>query len=257
MPRKDITIQVDGLKLPAAVFFPEVNQPNPALCLCHGIPAGKYNPTEEGYPALAQRFCDAGFVTMIFNFRGTGLAGGNLDMAGWAHDLHAVIDFLYNLDEADKARLCLLGSSAGAAVSVYVAAHDPRVSTVATFACPADFTFFAGKQQAESLIDHFRSIGLIRDPSFPLSIEEWREGFAEVSPIRWVDRISPRPLLLLHGDKDDIVPLENAYRLYGHAGEPKELVVLPGAGHRLRLEPKALDIALDWLKAEMSKTSHA
>ncbi|MBM3154978.1 MAG: alpha/beta fold hydrolase [Chloroflexi bacterium] len=250
MPRKDITIQVDGLKLPAAVFFPETNQPSPALCLCHGIPAGKYNPTEEGYPALAQKFCAAGFVTMIFNFRGTGLADGNLDMAGWIRDLGAVIDFLHNLAEVDKSRLCLLGSSAGAAVSAYVAAHDPRVSAVATFACPADFTFFAVKQQAESLLDHFRSIGLINDPGFPFSVEEWLEGFAEVSPIRWVDRISPRPLLLLHGDRDDIVPLENAYKLYERAGEPKRLIVLPGAGHRLRLEPKALDIALDWLKAQ-------
>ncbi|MBM3149555.1 MAG: alpha/beta fold hydrolase, partial [Chloroflexi bacterium] len=250
--RRDITIQIDGLKLPAAIFSPKTNRPSPALCLCHGIPAGKYNPTEEGYPALAQRFCDAGFVTMIFNFRGTGLADGNLDMAGWIRDLQAAIDLLHNLDEVDKGRLCLLGSSAGAAVSVYVAAHDPRVSAVATFACPADFTFFAGKQQAESLIDHFRSIGLIKDPTFPSAVEKWLEGFAEVSPIRWVDRLAPRPLLLLHGNKDDIVPLENAYKLYERAGEPKELIVLPEASHRLRLEPKALDIALDWLKAQAS-----
>jgi fermentation-respiration switch protein FrsA (DUF1100 family) len=105
-------------------------------------------------------------------------------------------------------------------------------------------------QQVQSLIDHFRSIGLIKDPNFPPSVEEWLKGFSEVSPIRWVDKITPRPLLLLHGDKDDIVPLENAHRLYQQAGEPKELIVLPGAGHRLRLEPKALDIALDWLKVQ-------
>jgi dipeptidyl aminopeptidase/acylaminoacyl peptidase len=250
MSRKDFAIHVDGLKLPAAVFFPETNRPSPALCLCHGIPAGKYNPTEEGYPALAQRFCDAGFVTTIFNFRGTGLADGNLDMAGWTRDLSAVVDFIYGLREVDKSRICLLGSSAGAAVSVCVAARDPRISTVATFACPADFTFLPSGQQVQSLIDHFRSIGLIKDPNFPPSVEEWLKGFSEVSPIRWVDKITPRPLLLLHGDKDDIVPLENAHRLYQQAGEPKELIVLPGAGHRLRLEPKALDIALDWLKVQ-------
>jgi dipeptidyl aminopeptidase/acylaminoacyl peptidase len=248
--RRNITIQIDGLKLPAAVLFPETKQPSPALCLCHGIPAGKYNPTEEGYPALAQRFCDAGFVTMIFNFRGTGLAEGNLDMAGWTRDLSAVVDFIYDLREVDKSRLCLLGSSAGAAVSVYTAANDTRISAVATFACPADFTFLPSGQQVQSLIDHFRSIGLIKDPCFPPSVEKWLKGFAEVSPIRWVEGISPRSLLLLHGDKDDIVPLESAYRLYERAGEPKELIVLPGAGHRLRLEPKALDITLNWLKAQ-------
>jgi len=251
--RQNITIQVDGLKLPAAVFFPETKKPSPALCLCHGIPAGKYNPAEEGYPTLAQRFSDAGFVTIIFNFRGTGLADGNLDMSGWTRDLRAAIDFIYGLDEVDKSRLCLLGSSAGAAVSVYVAANDPRISAVATFACPANFTFLPSGQQVQSLIDHFRSIGLIKDPGFPLSVEEWLKGFSQVSPIRWVEGISPRPLLLLHGDKDDIVPLEHAHKLYERAGEPKELVILPGAGHRLRLEEKALDIALDWLKAQTSR----
>jgi fermentation-respiration switch protein FrsA (DUF1100 family) len=46
------------------------------------------------------------------------------------------------------------------------------------------------------------------------------------------------------------VPVEHAYRLYEKAGEPKELVIIPDAGHRLRLEEKAITTALDWLKAK-------
>ena len=66
--------------------------------------------------------------------------------------------------------------------------------------------------------------------------------------MRWIGRISPRPLLMIHGEKDDLVPVEHAHRLYERAGEPKELVILPGAGHRLRLEEKAITTALNWLK---------
>lgn len=251
--RQDSTLYVDGLKLPASIFVPETS-PSPALCLCHGIPAGTYNPADEGYSALAQRFASAGFVTMIFNFRGAGEAEGNLEMAGWARDLQAAIDHLYNLKETNTSNLFLAGSSAGAAIGVYAAAHNTRVTALVTFACPADFSFLANEQQAMSSIDHFRSIGLIKDPTFPPSLDTWLQGFSEVSPIRWVNRISPRPLLLLHGDQDDIVPLEHAQRLLERAGEPKQLLILNGAGHRLRVEERAISTALEWLRVKASLT---
>ena len=77
-------------------------------------------------------------------------------------------------------------------------------------------------------------------------------GFSAVSPVKWVERVSPRPLLLLHGDRDEVAPLESAHLLMQKAGEPKELQVIAGAGHRLRREPRAMDAALAWLK----RTNH-
>ncbi len=250
--KRNFTLTVDNLRLPGEVYLPETSKrPCPALCLCHGIPSGQPGSSDDrGYPGLAERFCAAGFVTLIFNFRGAGLAQGNLDMMGWTRDLEAAIDYLASMEEVDKSRLCLLGSSAGAAVSVYVAANDPRVSSLVTFACPAEFGFLTDKQRARATIDHFRSIGVIRDKDFPPSIDEWLDGFNTVSPLHWIGRISPRPLLLIHGDKDDLVPVEHAHRLYKQAREPKELVIIPDAGHRLRLEEKAITTALDWLKAK-------
>jgi fermentation-respiration switch protein FrsA (DUF1100 family) len=250
--KKDFTLTVDNLQLPGEVYFPETTKwPCPALCLCHGIPSRQPNSGDDrGYPGLAEKFCAVGFVTLIFNFRGTGKAQGNLDILGWTRDLKAAIDYLASLEEADKSRLCLLGSSAGAAVSVYVAANDLRISSLVTFACPAEFGFMTDKQRARATIDHFRSSGVIRDTDFPPSIDEWLDGFNTVSPLRWIDRISPHSLLLIHGDKDDLVPVEHAYKLYEKAREPKELVILRGAGHRLRLEEKAIATALDWLKAK-------
>jgi len=255
--KKDFTLTVDNLKLPGEVYFPETTKwPCPALCLCHGIPSGQPSSGDDrGYPGLAEKFCAADFVTLIFSFRGAGEAQGNLDMLGWTRDLKAAIDYLASLEEVDKSRLFLLGSSAGAAVSVYVAANDPRVFSLVTFACPAEFSFMTDKQRVKATIDHFRSIGVIRDVDFLSSIDEWLDGFNTVSPLRWIDRISPRSLLLIHGDKDDLVPVEHAYKLYEKASEPKELVILRGAGHRLRLEEKAITTALDWLKAKGKLTS--
>jgi dipeptidyl aminopeptidase/acylaminoacyl peptidase len=255
--KRNFTLKVDNLDLPGEVYFPKnIKGTNPALCLCHGIPSGQPGSSDDaGYPGLAERFCSAGFVTLIFNFRGAGQAQGNLDMMGWTRDLMAAIDYLSGLGEVDKSRLCLLGSSAGAAISVYVAANDPRVSSLITLACPAEFGFLTDKKRARATIDHFRSIGVIRDASFPPSVNDWLDGFKAVSPLRWIDKISPRPLLLIHGDKDDLVPVEHAHKLFEKAGEPKKLVKIPGTGHRLRLEEKAITTALDWLTATAKLTS--
>jgi len=254
--KRNFTLKIDKLNLPGEVYFPETTgQPRQALCLCHGIPSGQPGSSDDtGYPGLAERFCAAGFVTLIFSFRGAGQAQGNLDMLGWTRDLKAAIDYLAGLEEVDKSRLCLLGSSAGAAVSVYVAANDPRVSSLITFACPAEFSFLTDKKRATATIDHFRSIGVIRDAGFPPSVDEWLNGFSAVSPLKWIDKISPRPLLLIHGDQDDLVPVAHARELYKKAREPKKLAIIPGAGHRLRLEQEAVNTALDWLTATAKLT---
>jgi len=246
---REIRLKADGLELVGELDIPSGNKVRPALCICHGIPATPPDPGDRGYALLAQRFCQAGFITLIFNFRGTGRSEGNLDILGWSRDLHAALDFLYDLGEVDRSRLCLLGFSGGAAVAIYAAAHDPRVSLVATCACPADFRSLAHRETPSETIQRFRQIGAIRDEDFPSSTEEWQRGFETVTPIKWIDKISPRPLLLVHGDADELIPLEHAHRLYRKAEEPKELKIIPGAGHRMRLEEAAMASIQDWLKA--------
>ncbi|MEW6033860.1 MAG: alpha/beta fold hydrolase [Chloroflexota bacterium] len=245
---RPVSLRVDGLRIAAAAYLPDGHGPFPALCLCHGIPPGPRDPNDQGYPLLAERCCQAGFATTIFNFRGAGESEGNLDMPGWARDLKAVLDYLLSLPEIDRARVNLLGFSAGAAVSVYVTAGDQRVTAVASCACPAEFRFLPDLDKAQEFVEHLRGINLIRDPHFPASIEEWVRGFRDMAPRDWVGRVSPRPLLLVHGDQDELIPLKQARELYERAKQPKELVIIPGAGHRLRRERRAMDIALAWLK---------
>jgi dipeptidyl aminopeptidase/acylaminoacyl peptidase len=244
-----IWLKSGELKLAGEVYFPPGNKLCPALCICHGIPNVPYNPAERGYAILAQRFCAAGFITLIFNFRGTGRSEGNFDLLGWSEDLTAALDFLHSLERADKTHLCLLGFSGGAGVCVYAAAHDARVSVLAICACPADYSFVEDRTNISGHIERLRSIGAIRDKDFPPSIEKWRQGFETILPIRWIDKISPRPLLLVHGDADEMVPVEQAHKLYRKAKEPKDIAIIPGAQHRLRLEEAAMATVLDWLKA--------
>ena len=203
---------------------------------------------DRGYPLLAERFSKAGFVSFIFNFRGTGESEGNFDMPGWTRDLRAAIDYLFQLDAVDKSKLSLMGFSGGAMASVYCAAKDKRVSSVAACACPARFFDISEFSRIEEFLAHCRQVGIIRDSDFPPSVEEWAKGFDEVKAVKWIHRISPRPLLIVHGDSDQTVPLSHAWELYHKAKEPKEISIIPGAEHKLRLSEPAMSAALAWLK---------
>jgi len=240
-----INLSVDGLDIIGRLHVPERvdKTPGPGLIICHGIPAQVKAADDQGYPLLARRFCGAGFTTLIFNFRGCGLSGGNFDMLGWSRDLRAAIEFLHPKVDC----LWLMGFSAGAVISICVAAQDSRVSGLVSCACPVNFKF--GNVDGLELA---RRGGIIKDADFPPSLEEWSKGFVAVNPIKWVSKLSPRPLLLIQGDRDEVVPLEQVWSLYHQAKEPKEIRVIPGAGHRLRLDETAMKLALDWLKARVT-----
>ena len=242
---KEMTLQVDGINIAGQLYVPGNKIPYPTVCICHGIPSGITDPSDGGYPVLAERICREGFTTFIFNFRGSRNSGGNFDINGWTRDLKAAIDYLWQQPEVDKSRLVLLGYSAGAVVSIYVASQDKRVSAVASGACPAELSFIT--KDPSQIIQYFRSIGIIRDAAFPASIAEWLEGFRTVNAIRSIGALSPRPLLLVHGTKDDLVNVNDAQKLYNAAGEPKQLVLIEGAGHRLRREEKAVVAVIEWL----------
>ena len=248
MVTTNVVLQVDSIKIEGRLYLPGGTNrtPYPVVCICHGIPAGRpQDPGDGGYPLLAERICHQGFAVFIFNFRGTGTSGGNLDILGWTRDLKAAVDYLYALPEVDRSHLSLLGFSGGAAVSVYVAADDTRISFVVACACPAEFKF----DDPSPLIERFRSIGAIRDKDFPSSAEEWIKGFKLVSPIKHVARIAPRPLLLVHGSRDETVNISQAYELFARAGEPKQIIIVNGAEHRLRQNDRAMAIVIDWLKS--------
>ncbi|MFC1861694.1 alpha/beta hydrolase [Chloroflexota bacterium] len=251
MITRAVVLQVDVLKIIGQLFLPDKpgQSSYPTVCVCHGIPSGNPpDPGDKGYPGLAESICHEGFGVFIFNFRGTGASEGNFEIPGWARDLEAALDYLCAIPEVDQSHLSLLGFSGGAAVSVYVASQDTRISSVIACSCPAEFNLLTRIDSLSSVIDRYRSIGVFRDKDFPYSTEEWINGFRLVSPIECVAGIAPRPLLLVHGNQDETVPIGHAYKLYEKAEEPKQIIVIEGAGHRLRRNKQIVTIITDWLK---------
>jgi dipeptidyl aminopeptidase/acylaminoacyl peptidase len=243
-----LDLHADGLRLAAELYMPEGDGPHPGLILCHGVPAKRVpDPNDRGYPLLAERFSGHGFAVLIFNFRGAGESEGNLDLLGWTHDLEAATDYMCRLDDVDASRLSAMGFSGGAAVTVYRAAKDSRIRSVVACACPYRFFSIAEFSRVEEFLQHCRDVGTIRDPDFPPSVEEWVKGFEEINPIDCVQDISPRPVLFVHGANDETVDPGHARMLYDKAREPKDIRIIEGGDHRLRLCEPAMTAALEWL----------
>ena len=233
-----------------AYFDKKITPKKPLLILCHGIPRGDVSPQEKktdgGYAALAEHCLAEGFPCFHFNFRGTGESGGNFDLSGWTRDLTAVLNYwekrgLYN-------SFYLWGFSAGGAVSSHVASNDERVKATVLAASPAEFKSIFIQEDLDSIISRLRDTGILRDPGFPEDPRSWLEDIHAVDPLACIGRISPRPLFIVHGTGDDVVPLEHAHKLFAQAGEPKKLKVLEGAQHQLRKDEEAVSVCLEWLK---------
>ena len=255
MENEPISWKGDEFRIAGELYFPsKTARPHPTLILCHGIPGKRKILDDPGYPFLADRFRREGFLVLIFNFRGTGPSGGNFDLLGWTRDLEGALDQLALRPEADPKRIYVMGFSAGAAVSIRVASRRKEIQALISCASPAHFDDWLTERGKSDFMAYAREVGIIRDPDFPRSVQEWETGFRVVKPLRWIGDIPPRPLLLIHGTADDVVGVGHAHLLHEGAGKGAELCLLEGAGHRLRLEQRAIGRAMEWLKGIVFRT---
>ena len=242
LERRALRIKSGDTELSGEIFRP--GGPAPLVVLCHGIPLSLPDPCDPGYPELASRICESGRSVLFFNFRGTGGSGGDFSLGGWRRDLEAVMCLA---SEEAESGLYLAGFSAGGALAIRHAAEHGGVSGVAVFAPPARFEDVFPREHTGAFIELAREVGIIRDPRFPPSPDWFYQDLKGNAAIDWVQRLSPVPLLVVHGEDDQVVPLEQGLRIYEAAGEPKMLRVLPRGGHHLRHDSRSLECLLDWL----------
>jgi alpha/beta superfamily hydrolase len=240
---ENVSFISDNIILTGRFCAPD-NKKSPAVCIAHGIPAEAKPIEEKGYPALAQKFCENGLAALVFNMRGTCSVGGTFSFTGWASDIGNAITFLSNRKEVDKKRIWLVGFSGGAAVSVYHAANDSRVCGLVILSCPA-------------VLDDRIKFALEIGKTLPTlkigNVNEVVEDGKKTSPLKWIDKISPRPLLIVHGSRDTLVKVENAHMLYEKAREPKEIKIV-NADHHVRQHDDIMNDVIEWMR-KMSSTA--
>ena len=216
----------------------------PGLVLCHGFPVrGRESPASgQSFPELADRIAtEMGWLVLTMNFRGCGHAEGDFSMRGWLDDIGAAVTHLRDLGVAD---VWLAGYGTGGAMCLCAAARDSSIRGVAAMAAPADFDDWA--RNPRRLLQHARQVGVIRHEWFPRSFEEWADEFRAHTAVAAATDVAPRPLLVLHGDTDDLVPSFDA-RVIADAHGDAELRIISGGGHELRHDPRAVAVLLGWL----------
>ncbi len=215
------------------------------LVLVHGFPTGRMWAESSGktYPEFADRLAaEAGWTVLVFNFRGTGESDGDFSMSGWLADLRAAIDHLAAQPGVEG--VWLAGFRTGGALAICAAADDPRVRGVATFGAPADFDEWAA--EPERFLAKAKELGVVRTPGYPQDPDAWALELKEIRAIGCVGQLPPRPLMIVHGSIDDVVPISDA-RAMADSADACELRVITGAGHRLRHDPRAVAVLLGWL----------
>ena len=219
------------------------------LVLCHGFPTGPRGApgSARTYPDLAERLAaDTGWVVLTFNFRGTGASGGDFSLEGWLDDIRAAVDHL--VASRTVRGVWLAGSGVGGALAVCAASEDSRVRGVASLGAPADFEPWVA--DPPSLLATARAIGVVRDPAFPPDPDGWARQLSEIRPLTAAGKLPPRPVLLLHGANDRVVPVQDARALADAADGRVELRILGEAGPRLRHDPRAVALLIGWMERQ-------
>lgn len=222
LPYEDVTFQTsDGLVL-RGWFIPAGQADAPAVLYAPGT-----GQDQRSGLALARPFHRAGYHVLLFSYRGYGRSDGN--QAGFTYgaaesrDVDAAVRFL--VETKGVRQVGLIGYSAGAASAILSAARNPQVDAVVAVAPYNDVT------------EVWRTSRPVLVPAF---IQEWalwaaekRKGFdrSQVRPVNVVGRISPRPLLVIHGTSDRRILESQVKSLFAAAQEPKDLWLVSGATH--------------------------
>lgn len=152
--------------------------------------------------ALAAR----GVAVLAYDYRGYGRSEGEPSEEGVHRDVLAAYDHL-RARGVDARRIVAFGESLGAAVSVRLATERPCAALVLV----SPFTTLADVARV-----HYGPLGLLAGSRF--------DALSRIGSLRV-------PLLVAHGDRDEIVPFALGVRLFEAAPEPKRFLRVEGAHH--------------------------
>lgn len=212
----------DGLHL-AGWYIPSHN--GATIILCHGLGVNRAAMLPQ-----AALLAEHGYGSLLFDFRAHGESEGEMVTYGYAEtdDVLAAVDYLLARSDVDPQRIGILGGSMGAATAIRTAARSPHLKAVV-----AESAFSSLEDEVASSFKAISGLPAFPFAPFTVAIAQWKTGqrISEVRPVEDIPSIAPRPVLIIHGPDDELIPAEQGLRLYEVAREPKELWMVDMLDH--------------------------
>ena len=221
-----------GEKLVGLEHSPDIQSSNcPAVLLVHGF----YGDMDEWgmFKTFARLLTNKGFLVYRFDLSGCGRSEGDYSkttLTKLAEDVRSILDFIKKRPAVDRRRLGLVGFSLGTSTILALRPRDVKC-----------LVFIGSVAHPYELLQLLFGEGF--HPGGVSSRVTSKGQRVEMGPAFWADfqrHNLPRqmsklkaPILFLHGEKDNVVPLREAEILLDAAAEPKELVLTPEDGHNL------------------------
>jgi len=240
-----------GDTLSGVLHHPARGASRGAVILCHGMESNK---DSDKLVLLSRALAQRGVMVLRFDFRYVGKSSGRFEditYSGEVEDLKAAHALVQSRNPGGKT--AILGSSMGGTVALLFAAQQPSLAALVTVAAPIHPERFPSRVLTPAQADEWRARGFTHYNGQRLNLSLLDDLESLDVPLA-VKKITC-PVLILHGDKDEVVPVEEAYEINACLTNSKRLSILPGTDHRLSdpaVMRRAIAEALEWLTQHVS-----
>lgn len=257
---RPVTFTNEGQQIVGMLHVPDglkKRQKAPAIAMFHGFTGHKAE-THRLFVRIARAICKEGFVVLRIDFRGSGDSEGDFeDMTAPAEvsDAEQSITFLSGLPEVNDKAVGVIGLSMGGRVAAILASKDSRVKFVVLYSAALAARrqrFWQGlSSEALSRLElgeaiQFNGGWYLKKPFF--------DTIDEVVPHAVMGNIKA-PVLIVHGDADQTVPLEDAtkgYAIVKGLNPKNELHIVKGGDHTYSSKEHTQEVTettINWLKS--------
>ena len=229
----------------------------PAIVMFHGF-TGHKSEAHRFFIHVARALCNAGYIVLRFDFRGSGDSDGEFEdmtLPGEVSDAARAVDFISDLDAVNPEKIGVIGLSMGGRVAAILASKDKRIKFVVLYSAaltPLKEKFLKdlGKEKLEKLARgeavHIGNGWYLKKAFF--------ETIDSPVPLEVLDKIEV-PVLIIHGDSDNVVPLDGAkkgYEILKNLNSKNELYIIKGGDHVFTKKEHTQEVVektLDWLSS--------
>ncbi len=197
----------------------------PTVVICPGA-----NGSMDADMAFLPWFHNLDLNVLIFDWRAHGRSDGQITTLGYdeRYDLIAAVEYAR---ARGTTKIGVLGLSMGGAVALSTTAICPDIDAVAADSAFVHIVTAVAAGLSERGLPDGLSYSIARLILVTAGLRLGKNLF-EADPVRWIDRVAPRPLLLIYGERDPFAPRVEVELLCRRAGEPRDIWRVPQAAHR-------------------------